>query len=64
MFATRRAAGWDWEGRAELEVIRDIEVEPELAGMTLQGITNATEIFDEINIKVKKPKQDYSALAF
>ena len=54
--------------KAELEVIPDFEVEPELAGMTLldqenkvmikplQGITTATEIFDEISIKVKKPK--------
>lgn len=54
--------------KAEIEVIHDFEVEPELAGMTLldqenmvmikplQGITTATEIFDEISIKVKKPK--------
>ncbi len=54
--------------RAELVVIRNFEAEPELAGMTLldqenrvlieplQGITTATEIFDVISIKIKKPK--------
>ena len=54
--------------KAELEVQYEFEIEPELAGMTLldqnnralvkpiQGITTATEVFDEISIKVKKPK--------
>ena len=48
-----RFGGRDW--KAELEVIRDFEFEPKLAGMTLLGITTATEIFDEISIKVKEP---------
>jgi len=54
--------------KAELEVSYEFETEPELAGMTLldqdkgfivkplSGITTATEVFDEISIRVVKPK--------
>ena len=54
--------------KAELEVLYDFKNVPELSGMTLldqnnralvkpiQGITTATDIFDEMSIKVVKPK--------
>jgi hypothetical protein len=54
--------------KAEIEVLQDFEIEHELAGMTLldqekgvmlkpiKGITTATAIFDEISMKVVKPK--------
>jgi len=53
---------------AELDVTRGVEIEPELAGMSIldpdnkvtiqaiRGITTATDIFDEITISVVKPK--------
>ena len=54
--------------KAEIEVVKDLAVVPEIAGMCifnqegrvlvepLQGITTASEVLDEISIAVVKPK--------